>query len=275
MGPDPRLRANLFEKWSADDFDEGELGLENWAADEEPLVDLAGFGRVPVDAFDDTPDEEAPDWSQRVRLTPRQFVQKEATEIALHLGWGEAGKDVIAYAISPYRAFGKVRSELLRFIRGKRVNIRELRLVTELRGAWLEGGYSRGWVYMRNRFGSRPVDCKINLDWWLGLRLLRALRTDDVDEVRLFLDDCFEEWTAMRSACVDVDLSLMDHKSPELGATMHFHRYLHLILQRMISNADWRRMPTFVDYRLFPREEGIRDCSADYMDPLSELSFHD
>lgn len=277
--PSPPFLPSLSQKWSGDEFadvpDESEVEFDDWIEDEEPLVDLVELVTVPVDAFAVATDEDGLDWSQKFGMAHHEIVREVAIGIALQVGWSEAGMELIARALSPYRAFGKVRAELLRFIPGKRVSVREFRLVTELRSTWLEGGYCRGWVYTRNRFGTRPVDCKINLDWWLGLRLLRALRTDDVDEVRLFLDDCFEEWTAMRSACVDVDLALMDHKSPELGATMHFHRYLHLILQRMISSADWRRMPAFVDYRLFPREEGIRDCSADYMDPVFELSFHD
>ena len=285
VDPSENMQSNLpvrgkpSHKWSDDEFadvlDEEEAEFEDWTEEEEPLVELDDLEAVPVDAFAGTTDEYTLDWSQKFGIPHHEIVREVATGIALKVGWGEPGMEVIACALSPYRAFGKVRADLLRFIRGKRVSVRELRLVTELRGAWLEGGYCRGWVHMRNRFGTRPVDCKINLDWWLGLRLLRGLRTEDVDEVRVFLEDCFEEWTGMRSACVDIDLALMDNDSPELRAMMHFHRYLHLILQRMIGSADWRRIPAFIDYRLFPREEGIRDCAADRMDPVFELSFND
>lgn len=269
LGPPP------MQMWSSEVFDDFEDTFMDWAGDEEPQVDLAEFDAVPVDAFDAAPDENILDWSQRFGIAHQDFVREVAIGIALKVGWNEIGVQVIARVLSPYRSFGKVRADLERFILGKRVSIRELLLVTALRSAWLEGGYCRGWVYRRNRFGTRPVDCKINLDWWLGLRLVRGLRTDDVEEVRLFLDDCFEEWTRLSSACTDIDLALMDHDSSELAATMHFHRYLHLILERMIGWPDSRRFPAFVDYRLFPREEGIRDCSVDGMDPLAELCFDD
>ena len=263
------------DDWSHSAYLEGADGESAYDEDDyEPLLNLGDFVDVPLDAFEAARDEEELNWSKSHWISHDEYVREVALEIARAVGWREAGMQVIAWAIRPYQAFGRVRADLTGFIREEGVTVRELRLVTELRTAWLDGGFRRGWVFIRNRIGTRAVDCKINLDWWLALKLYRVLGADDVEEVRLFLDHCFEAWTETSANLADVDLCLMDPASAEKRAAMHFHGYLHLLLDRMADCSEDRRMPPFFDSKLFPNEEGIRDCETDGLDPIEELLRH-
>lgn len=254
-----------------DEGDETALEQEGY----EPLANFGEFVDIPTEGFEADSDEEELKWSRSRWIDHEEYSQAIALDIARSVGWGEAGMQVIAWAIRPYRNFGRVRADLKILIRAERVTVRELRLATELRSAWVDGGYNRGWVYTRNHFGTRAVDCKINLDWWLALKMYRVLGAEDVEEVRLFLDHFFEAWTEMSATVADVDLGLMDPASVEKRAVMHFHEYLHLVLDRMAQADGERRMPPFVDPHLFPREEGIRDCDTDGLDFCEALPSHE
>jgi hypothetical protein len=257
------------------DFDSGtdaaagdiEDALEPWEAFE-------GIPNVPLESFlDDEEDEWEGGSSKRQRLSREEDVLRFAMQIARDVDWDEDGMEKLEWVLQPYRAFGRVREDLRQFIPECSVSPEELELCARVRTVWADRGYRRGWVFRRDGGGFRAVDWKNNLDWWTALDLLRTLRTDDEDEIRLFLECAFEDWVRLTARCSDSDLMLMDARTPERGAMMNFHAYIQLVLDRMKrhSSSGRDRMPPHLEHQLFPREEGIRNCLTDYMDPMEEL----
>lgn len=261
------------------DFDAGVDAAVGDLEDElEPWEAFEGIPEVPLESFlDDEEGDAAHEGSKRQRLSREEDVLRFAMQIARDVDWDQDGLEKLEWVLQPYRAFGRVREDLRQFIPECSVSPEELELCARVRTVWADRGYRRGWVFRRDGGGFRAVDWKNNLDWWTALDLLRTLRTDDEDEVRLFLECAFEDWVQLTARCSDSDLMLMDARTPERGAMMSFHAYIQLVLDRMKrhSSSGRDRMPPHLEHQLFPREEGIRDCLTDYMDPMEELFFDD
>lgn len=264
----------VFEKQFLD-FDPGADSAVGDLEDElEPWEAFEGIPDVPLESFlDDDEVDAADEGSKRQRLGREEDVRRFAMQITRDVDWDEDGLEKLEWVLQPYRAFGRVREDLRQFIPECSVSPEELELCARVRTVWADRGYRRGWVFRRDGGGFRAVDWKNNLDWWTALDLLRTLRTDDEDEVRLFLECAFEDWVQLTARCSDADLMLMDSRTPERGAMMNFHGYIQVVLDRMKrhSSTGPDRMPPHLEHQLFPREEGIRDCLTDYMDPIQEL----
>ena len=241
--------------------------------EQEPWVSVPGTPYVPLDSLGDPEDEQpANDWSKRRRISQEEDARRCAMEIARAVGWGEDGLEALEWVLQPFRAFGLVRKNLKDLIKYEGVALDELRLCAQIRTIWSERGFCRGWVFSKTGAGLRPVDWRLNIAWWTALDLARTLDTDDIEEIRLFLESCFEDWERILPRVANRDLSLIDARSPERAALMNFHGYVSFVLDHMRRQGDSAsRMPPHLDYQLFPREEGIRDCSSDRCDPVWEL----
>ncbi|WOD27090.1 hypothetical protein RYH70_13790 [Alloalcanivorax xenomutans] len=210
------LQEDLSELFAEDD-DEEDDGADD-VVYVEPIPDDADY-------YDD--ENELAD-----HLTHWEKAEGIAAEIAVEAGWLKKDIEILIEVLSYHCSHGKTRSAIRELLVEKEATPVELEILHDLRQLWGGGGYNRS--YRRNK----AEDGWPNVSWQLGLRLLRGLRVDSVDEVLLFVEDCFEEWGA----------------SPkQLNAFPIFTYYLDYILAHMerMSERCGQPIPSYIEYQFF------------------------
>lgn len=228
-----------------DEFEDIDLG-----DDLEDMVDFQVDGHAEVDidwqeyALDedliDTADEDPVEDVTVSRLSTLDRARQVAARLAAEADWSKRQLPVLVEILAVHKSHGKTIAALKRLLLEDGVTPEELAIMHELRLKWGGGGYNRD--YRRNE----ATDGWPNVSWQQALRLLRCLNVDNADELILFIDDCFDDW------CHDEGL---------LQAYPAFVYYL----DRVIENANGttfvtaERVAPFVDYSLFPDEDGYYD----------------
>ena len=112
----------------------------------------------------------------------------------------------------------------------------ELALVFELRAYWTsKEGFAR--IY----YGNNVDVGYINLSWSLGLALVRSIGAEDIEEMILFVEDCFDDWSC--------SLRLIN------GFNSFSSYILHIVAH--MGSVSLERFPAFVDYQYFQDDESL------------------
>ena len=116
------------------------------------------------------------------------------------------------------------------------VSAQELALVFKFRAYWTtkEG-------FARTYYGYNVSVGYINLSWSLGLALVRSIGAEDIEEMILFVEDCFDDWSC--------SLRLIDGFNS-------FRSYMLHIVEHM-GSVSLEGFPAFVDYQYFQDDESL------------------
>lgn len=191
------------------------------------------------DELDETPD----------RVSDRRKARQTAEAIALEVGWSLDDLSVLVEILVHHRSHGKTQSSLKALILDMKTTPEELAVIREIRFFWGSSGYNR--VFR----GNEACEGWPSISWQLCLRMLRQLQAESLDEVALFVDDCFQHW----------------NDSPNMiSAHPVFSYYLNHVINHMarVREVCGQRMPPFIDYELFPDDESYYDSWY-----LTELEF--
>lgn len=217
---------------------------------------------------EDIENAELPKPTKRTRLSHQEIIEGLAVEIILESGWTRRGFSMLVEALRPYESFSLVVRDLCRFLKIENPGLREFSTVVQLRTTWIEYGYSAGYCFIRGRRGLQSVAYKNNLDWSLALMLVRSLGTCSLDRIRLFLEDCFDDWKYRMIDVSSADMALTDQTDRIVRCTLVFAEYLEYVIASYARAArvPERRMPPELDYRWFESDESIPDRRTEYRD---------
>lgn len=219
--------------------------------DEAPLEPMA-------DVEDELPEDH--DWSRSHRLTREEILEGLAAEIIRKSGWAPKGLRLLVGALRPYEAFHLPFRDLVSFLKSESPRLKEFARVLQLRSIWQENGYSAGYSYVRGIYGLQSISYKNNLDWWLALELSRSLENMSMDAIRLFIEDCFDDWRNKMSGFTEVEMTMADNDDAMYRSTKVFAEYLEHVATRYADmEGNGQRMPPEIDYRLFESDEDIPD----------------
>jgi|TARA_R110000822_G_scaffold59926_7_gene149650 hypothetical protein len=235
FGPEPDLEAGSdFEvddedlKFFAVDDDE-EAGLEEDT--DELLIDADLYSESSSDADFEEP-EELPS-----RLTDLEKAQQLATALAVDADWAKKDLGVLAEILAYHRNSGKTREALESLLLNESVDVYELVMLHEIRLLWGGAGYSRYY------FRGKAIDGGPAISWVLALKVVRQLQASSAEEVLLFIEDCFQQWSDTRYLIY------------QFAA---FSQYLKHIIEHMqdVSERCGQPPPPFIDFDLFGEVEG-------------------
>lgn len=206
-------------------------------AEEDEEEEGYGFIEVPREPHRLTPEDEEPD----ARLTVQEKAEGVAAGLAHEAGWLRKDMDVLTEVLAHHKSHGKTIAALRHLLVDKVVTPRELMTLHEIRQLWGGGGYNRSY------YGVKAKDGWSMVSWPLALSLVRQLRTDSAEEILLFVEDCFEEWS----------------ESPkQLSSFPIFVNYLGYVIEHMerVSLSCGQSMPAYIDYDFFEEnDDGLDD----------------
>ena len=228
----------------------------------------------PVADPEDLENTKLQDWSKKFKLSREEIIEGLAIEIIRRSGWTPRGVRLLVEALRPYDAYPLVVRDLSRFLEVESPGLREFSTILQLRSAWLEFGYSAGYSYLRGQYGLQSVAYKNNLDWALGLMLVRSLGTFSLDRIRLFIEDCFDDWKQHIIDVSEADMFLTVNTDQMVRCTLVFAEYLEHVVARFSQRASKfeTRMPPELDYHWFQSDESIPDRRKEYRDIEDVLS---
>jgi hypothetical protein len=189
----------------------------------------------PLDTSEEDTLEELP--VSGTMVSDYRKARQVAAELAAEAGWPLDDLAKLVEVLLHHRSHGKTRVALRQLLQDEEVTPDELTIMHDLRLQWGGGGYNRCF-----RSG-KAEDGWPNVSWQLALRLLRELQAGSVEEILLFVEDCFQQW----------------NDSPRmLNAFPIFAYYLNNVIEHMRRVAEdcGQRMPPYVDFDLFPDHEG-------------------
>lgn len=159
---------------------------------EEPTTDDSPSWQDQIILEDETSEEELedPGDSTTASLTYEDKAKQEAARIGAEAGWDRSEIDPLIEILSHHRCHAKTIGAMRALIRDEAVTPGELRLLQELRAIWVSHGYNR--VY----WGDSTGEGWQNLSWQMGLALTRTLNSDHSEEVLIFFEDAFEDWSS-------------------------------------------------------------------------------
>jgi hypothetical protein len=175
------------------------------------------------------------------RLTREDRARQVAGEIGALAEWSFQEIAPLIEALAYHRCHHATRKALTALIVENGMTSRELAIVFELRCYWPMYGYSRSYE------AGEAVDGWESLPWWLALRAVRQLRTDNPEEAMYFIEDCFEDWSAQ-----PFRMAIAGYRSQPyfLGYLEHVLNHMHDMEKR------WgQAMPPGIDFQLFPIED--------------------
>lgn len=206
-------------------------------AEEDEEEEGYGFIEVPREPHRVTPEDEEPD----ARLTVQEKAEGVAAGLAHEAGWLRKDMDVLTEVLAHHKSHGKTIAALRHLLVDKEVTPGELMTLHEIRQLWGGGGYNRSY------YGVKAKDGWSMVSWPLALSLVRQLRTDSAEEILLFVEDCFEEWS----------------ESPkQLSSFPIFVNYLGYVIEHMerVSLSCGQSMPAYIDYDFFEEnDDGLDD----------------
>lgn len=185
--------------------------------------------------------EDQEDHEPASRLTVQEKAEGAAATLAYEAGWLRRDIDVLTEVLSHHKSHGKTVAALRRLLVEQEVTPQELETLHEIRQLWGGGGYNRTY------YGTKAKDGWTMVSWPLALTLVRQLQSDSAEEILLFVEDCFEEWS----------------ESPkQLAAFPIFVNYLGHVLEHMerVSQNCGQAMPAYIDYDFFEEtDDGLDD----------------
>lgn len=185
--------------------------------------------------------EDQEDHEPASRLTVQEKAEGAAATLAYEAGWLRRDMDVLTEVLSHHKSHGKTVAALRRLLMEQEVTPQELETLHEIRQLWGGGGYNRTY------YGAKAKDGWTMVSWPLVLTLVRQLRSDSAEEILLFVEDCFEQWS----------------ESPkQLAAFPIFVNYLGYVLEHMerVSQSCGQAMPPYIDYDFFEEtDDGLDD----------------
>lgn len=185
--------------------------------------------------------EDQEDHEPASRLTVQEKAEGAAATLAYEAGWLRRDIDVLTEVLSHHKSHGKTVAALRRLLVEQEVTPQELEALHEIRQLWGGGGYNRTY------YGTKAKDGWTMVSWPLVLTLVRQLQSDSAEEILLFVEDCFEEWS----------------ESPkQLAAFPIFVNYLGYVLEHMerVSQSCGQAMPAYIDYDFFEEtDDGLDD----------------
>ena len=228
----------------------------------------------PVADAEDLENAKVQDWSKKVKLSRDEIIEGLAIEIIRRSGWTPRGIRLLVEALRPYDSYALVIRDLCDFLKVENPGLREFSTVLQLRSTWLEYGYSAGYSYLRGQWGLQSVSYKHNLDWTLGLMLVRSLGTFSFERIRLFLEDCLDDWRQHIIDVSEADIALVGHTDQMARCTLIFAEYLEYVVNQFSRSTSKfeTRMPPELDYHWFHSDESIPDRRKEYRDIEDILS---
>jgi len=185
--------------------------------------------------------EDQEDHEPASRLTVQEKAEGAAATLAYEAGWLRRDIDVLTEVLSHHKSHGKTVAALRRLLVEQEATPQELETLHEIRQLWGGGGYNRTY------YGAKAKDGWTMVSWPLALTLVRQLQSDSAEEILLFVEDCFEEWS----------------ESPkQLAAFPIFVNYLGHVLEHMerVSQSCGQAMPAYIDYDFFEEtDDGLDD----------------
>lgn len=174
------------------------------------------------------------------RISPLRKARQVAEAVALEAGWEVDDLEALIEILVHHNCHGKTRSALKALIVDWDVTPEELAVLHEVRFFWESSGYNRTFR------GNEACEGRPSASWRLCLRLVRQLQAESLEEVIIFVEDCFQNWC--------------DSPSMVLAYPI-FSLYLDYVINHMAQVGDicGQRMPPFIDYDLFPDEESYYD----------------
>lgn len=174
------------------------------------------------------------------RIPGEQRARQVASSLAEEAGWDLKDLPVLIEVLVHHNCHGKTKSALRTLMIELKVTPEELLTLHEIRLYWSGSGYNRTFR------GNDACDGWPSVSWPLCLRLLRQLEADSVEEVFLFVEDCFQNW---------------NDSPPMISAYPIFSYYLNYLINHMaqVSETCSQRMPPFIDYDLFPDDDSYYD----------------
>ena len=185
--------------------------------------------------------EDQEDHEPASRLTVQEKAEGAAATLAYEAGWLRRDIDVLTEVLSHHKSHGKTVAALRRLLVEQEATPQELETLHEIRQLWGGGGYNRTY------YGAKAKEGWTMVSWPLALTLVRQLQSDSAEEILLFVEDCFEEWS----------------ESPkQLAAFPIFVNYLGHVLEHMerVSQSCGQAMPAYIDYDFFEEtDDGLDD----------------